>query len=154
LDLSLEALRAADTAFTRLAQFVGRTASQSLPLDTDAASATWQRQFYDAWYDDLDAPRAIAVLWCIFADASLPTNQRAQLIGELGGLIGLDWSTARHKGQPIEADVAELVAAREEARAARDFSRADALRRELASRGFAIEDSPAGPLLSRTRASA
>ena len=38
----------------------------------------------------------------------------------------------------------ELVAAREEARKNRDFSAADAIRDELASRGIAIEDTPQG----------
>jgi cysteinyl-tRNA synthetase len=40
---------------------------------------------------------------------------------------------------------------REQARRAREFSRADALRAELAQRGFTVEDGPAGPVLTRTR---
>ena len=38
---------------------------------------------------------------------------------------------------------------RTEARAAKDFARADAIRDELAGQGWAIEDTPKGPRLKR-----
>jgi cysteinyl-tRNA synthetase len=174
LDLSLEALRAANTAFERLSHFIARH-RRDIPVEaeqdfldghalaTRAGRAfgvagdprlTWARQFYDALFEDLDAPRAIAVLWCIFADSSMPAADRAHLIAALGGVLGLDWKETRSKDQPIDPEITALVAERERARATRDFSRADALRGTLASRGFAVEDSPSGPIVSRLRAQA
>jgi cysteinyl-tRNA synthetase len=153
LDLSLEALRAADTAFERLSYFVARNALPAAGANqasTDAL-ATWQRQFYDALYEDLDAPRALAVLWCILADASLPASDRAALIVELGGVLGLRWKQPAVEGQTVTPDIARLLTEREQARQEREFSRADALRAELARRGFGVEDSPAGPVLTRVR---
>jgi len=158
LDLSLEALRAAETGFDRLSHFVEQHGQLSGHLrhvadpsrePLEPAQAEWRRQFYAALYDDLDAPRAIAVLWCILADSSLPADERARLIAELGGVLGLSWQTKRAiHGSP---EALQLLEAREAARAARDFAKADALRAELASHGFAIEDSPEGPLLRRAR---
>jgi len=149
LDLSLEALRAAETGFERLSYFVEQHVEEPLAELAAAAQAEWRRQFYDALYDDLDAPRALAVLWCILADASLATGERARLIAELGAVLGLHWKTNRTVQASPEA--LQLVEARERARAERDFAKADALRAELSSRGFAIEDSPEGPLLRRAR---
>jgi len=149
LDLSLEALRAAETGFERLSYFVEQHVQAPLAEAAESAQAEWRRLFYEALYDDLDAPRAIAVLWCILADASLPQGARARLLAELGGVLGLSW-----KSNPVlqaPPDALQLVEARERARAARDFAKADALRAELSSRGFAIEDSPQGPLLRRAR---
>jgi cysteinyl-tRNA synthetase len=40
-----------------------------------------------------------------------------------------------------------LVAARQEARARRDWATADALRREIAAHGWQVRDTPAGPRL-------
>jgi cysteinyl-tRNA synthetase len=48
-----------------------------------------------------------------------------------------------------DADAERLLAEREEARGARDFERADALREELAARGFEIRDTAARPRLVR-----
>ena len=151
LDLSLEALRAAETGFERLSLFVARHVAElsASSVSSSEARGVWRKQFYDALYDDLDAPRAIAVLWCILADASLALGDRARLLGELGSVLGLTWKIAL----PAQAgpDVLLLLEARQQARAARDFSKADALRLELSMRGFTIEDSPEGPLLHRAR---
>lgn len=149
LDLSLEALRAAETGFERLSHFVERHVDEPVAEVSATSRAEWGRQFYAALYDDLDAPRALAVLWCVLADASLATGARARLIAELGGVLGLHWKTKRtvHAGP----EALQLLAARERARAERDFAKADALRAELSSRGFAIADGPEGPVLRRAR---
>jgi len=54
-------------------------------------------------------------------------------------------ATARSTDVAPPADVAALVASRERARDARDWPTADRLRRELAARGWAIDDTPDGP---------
>jgi cysteinyl-tRNA synthetase len=149
LDLSLEALRAADIGFERLSQFVARNVEAPASQSSPEGRTTWQAQFFDALYDDLDAPRAMAVLWCILADASLALGERARLIAELGSVLGLAWHATR-AAQP-GPDVLQLLAQRETARGARDFLQADALRAELSKRGFTIEDSPDGPQLHRAR---
>ena len=148
LDLSLEALRAAETGFERMSHFVELHVEESASV-AEASDAEWRRLFFAALYDDLDAPRALAVLWCILADASFSAGARARLIAELGSVLGLAWKTNRDVQAGSEA--LQLLEAREHARAERDFSKADALRVELLRRGFAIEDSPQGPLLRRAR---
>ncbi|HEY7032454.1 MAG TPA: cysteinyl-tRNA synthetase [Thermomicrobiales bacterium] len=49
--------------------------------------------------------------------------------------------------EPIPSDVQALVERREEARRRREWATADALRAELADRGYHLQDTPAGPLL-------
>ena len=49
----------------------------------------------------------------------------------------------------VPADVTALVEARQAARKAKDFKRADALRDELKSKGWVIEDTPKGPRAKR-----
>ena len=149
LDLSLEALRAAGIGFERLSYFVEKHVEAPLAKAQASAQAEWRRQFFDALYDDLDAPRAIAVLWWILADTSLPEGARARLLAELGGVLGLRWQANRAVQASPEA--LELLAERERARAERDFAKADALRTELSKRGFAIEDGAEGPQLRRLR---
>jgi cysteinyl-tRNA synthetase len=47
-------------------------------------------------------------------------------------------------------EIQRLAAERQQARAARDFERADRLRDELAERGWEIRDTAEGPRLVRT----
>jgi cysteinyl-tRNA synthetase len=49
----------------------------------------------------------------------------------------------------VDEAAAQLVKARDEARAARDFAKADALRDELVAAGWTVEDTPSGTAIRR-----
>ena len=54
-------------------------------------------------------------------------------------------------GSDAESTIEALLAARAEARAARDFPRADAIRSDLAGAGVEVADTPDGPRWSAAR---
>jgi cysteinyl-tRNA synthetase len=95
--------------------------------------------------DDLNTPAAIAAMRAL-ADAAMAGDAAAAAgLRAAGGLLGL------LQGDPamwfqggaddaVEAAIAERLAARR----ARDFGRADAIRRDLAEQGVLLEDSAAG----------
>jgi cysteinyl-tRNA synthetase len=69
-------------------------------------------------------------------------------IEEITDVLGLDLDD----GAVPDADDAEidaLVQERDDARAARDFGRADEIRDELAARGIKLEDTPGGTIWHR-----
>jgi cysteinyl-tRNA synthetase len=49
----------------------------------------------------------------------------------------------------IDEEAARLVAERDAARGAKDFTRADALRDELTAMGWTVEDTPSGTAIRR-----
>ena len=144
LSLSGEALRGAETAKRRLSAIVraGRADADAVWGLRSARLEALRDEFYDALRDDLDAPRALGILWRI-AEQADPLPLRARLIRELGESIGLSLSGP---APVIEDDalVEALVARRDAARNARDFALSDALRAELFAKGVVLEDSPAG----------
>jgi cysteinyl-tRNA synthetase len=96
--------------------------------------------------DDLNTPAAIAALHGL-ADAAMAGDAAAaaglRAGGRLLGVLRQDpeaWFHGDGHAAAIEAAIAERLAAR----AARDFARADAIRRELAERGVLLEDGPGG----------
>jgi len=67
--------------------------------------------------------------------------------GDLLGLLGSDpeaWFAGGAEGDMPSAEIEALIEKRNEARAARDFQAADAIRDQLAAAGVAIEDGPSG----------
>jgi cysteinyl-tRNA synthetase len=64
---------------------------------------------------------------------------------EMVELVGL--GSLAEQGEGADAGAEELMAEREQARAAKDFERADAIRDELAELGWEVRDSAAGPRL-------
>lgn len=120
--------------------------------------------FESALEDDLNTPKALALLNhdAAFARHILDkspqplsaaeraelANAKADLLGSaaLLGLLQQDPEAWFKRGaaQIDAAHVESLLAARQAARAARDFARADAIRDELAALGVAIEDGAQG----------
>jgi cysteinyl-tRNA synthetase len=105
-------------------------------------------EFLDALADDFHTPRAMAALFALIADANRePLAGAHQVAAELLEVVGLG-SLARANEQ-ADPEAERLLAERESARAGRDFERADAIRDELAERGYEIRDTDAGPRLVR-----
>jgi cysteinyl-tRNA synthetase len=151
---SFEEMEAAATGHRRLlrAAVAVRGAAGEPPVAERAAVGALRTRFWDAVHDDLNAPRALAVAWEVARSALSPPAQRELLLDFERWLgLGLD-------DEVPDADVAEsdpridaLVAERQAARAARDFARADAIRKELEAEGVEIEDTKEGPKWRRVR---
>ncbi len=124
------------------------------------AGAALHDRFAAALDDDLDLPTALAVVREILR-ADLPADERRWLILDADAVLGLDlhlvWAaghaTTGGEAPPatvlVPADIQRLVDDRAEARDARDFATADAIRDELAAAGWSVVDGPDGQVVSR-----
>jgi cysteinyl-tRNA synthetase len=102
--------------------------------------------FRDALADDFNTPRAMAEVFELVAEANreeLPGAPEA--LREMLELVGLDSLAEAEKGAGAEAEA--LLAERQEARAAKDFGRADEIRDRLAELGWEVRDSAEGATL-------
>ena len=105
--------------------------------------------------NDLNTPKAIAVLMEAVTEANRATDatERCRLKAQLlacGRELGIlqqeprAWFEASISVQVDSDRVEEMITARNEARAARNWARADAIRDELAKMGVQIKDGPNG----------
>jgi cysteinyl-tRNA synthetase len=130
-----------------------RAARPDAPLTVDGRAL--HDRFVAAVDDDLDMPVALALLREILR-APLSDDERRWLVLDADFVLGLDldraWTgsgTSRSRPPTISAPVAALLAARDAARAVKDYAHADALRDELAGMGWDVIDEPAGSRLTR-----
>ncbi|MCB0970699.1 MAG: cysteine--tRNA ligase [Acidimicrobiales bacterium] len=155
---TFELVEAAATALRRLRQHAvaARDEVGGDPTGTGSARAEELRgAFWAALADDLNAPRAMAVVSTVARDAELGAADRWSLLADLDralgfGLADAPGADAEAAGDPgADPRIAELLAARQAARAAKDFAAADAIRDELAAEGLEIVDTPDGPQARR-----
>ena len=106
----------------------------------------WATRFRAAMDDDFDTPVAFSVLHELRAEVNRSRSpQLAGLLKALGGTLGLlQQDPAVFLQGGIRLDVQALIDERREAKKARDFARADEIRRRLEASGIVLEDKPDG----------
>ncbi|MDO8514130.1 MAG: cysteine--tRNA ligase [bacterium] len=148
-----EALGASQTAFAKL------VALRLSLKDVEAVSPrpTWKQKFTECVNDDLDTPKALAALWEMTKDESLPPAERLALLLDADRVLGLNLAEPDESARKLVAgeqkeevvseslpeNVAALLKEREEARAAKNWQRADELRNKIESEGYSLEDTGA-----------
>lgn len=136
MNFTWEAIEGANTALKRLTR-----AYHEAPKG--AADQKFLQEFYAAIADDLDTPRALALVW-----ENIKTLNKATL-AQVDKVLGLGLTESKPQKLAVKEALPEgieaLVQARESARANKDFEKADEMRREIESAGYDLTDTPQGP---------
>ena len=118
------------------------------PVTIDWTSP-YASRFQAAMNEDFGTPEAVAVLFDLATEVN--RTQSAELAGllkQLGGVLGLLQSPPQsflQAGASLdESAIQQLIQDRAQAKASKDFTKADAIRKSLADQGIVLKDSPTG----------
>ncbi|MDT7798311.1 MAG: cysteinyl-tRNA synthetase [Actinomycetota bacterium] len=157
IEYSDGALSEAAQGYRRIETFLRRAAQSG-----EVTLGTVPAEFAAALDDDLATPQAFAVVHTTVRDGNAALDagdtskalEFAAAVRAMTDVLGLDplsarWSEAGGSETPTKQALAELVegllAERQQARAEKDFARADAARDRLQQAGIVVEDTPNGP---------
>ncbi len=150
VEVTATTLQAAAATLAGLDDFARRTADlPAVEPDPDAIGRF--RQLMD---DDLDTPGVVAHLsdlrrranTSLDRDDSAAAAPLAAAVREIAGALGLVLAVGDDQ---VDDTTAALVAARDEARAKRDFVAADRIRDQLKALGWTVEDTAGGTRIHR-----
>ncbi|MCH9694401.1 MAG: cysteine--tRNA ligase [Gammaproteobacteria bacterium] len=147
LDWSTETLESARSMLDRLYGAV-----QDIAVSDQArAAAEVPQDLIDALEDDLNSPRAMAAFFGLAKELNKATDEAEReslaanmyAAGELMGLLGNnpdEWFSGDVEGAIPSDEIEALIKKRNDAKAAKDFQTADAIRDQLGALGVTIQD--------------
>jgi cysteinyl-tRNA synthetase len=154
LNFTIEGLHAAEQAVQRLLDFMQHLqTAQGEGFDVQALLAETQRRFEEALDDDLNISGALGAIFEMVRDVNRAITQQQLSAAAAGQVVALMQRFDTVLGllaedeTQVDPQLTALLEERQEARKARDFARADALRAAMRERGYVIEDTPQGPRL-------
>lgn len=116
----------------------------------DVSENPLREKFREFLADDLNLPGALSVMWEVIRSKELETGIKLALLLDYDNVLGLklkDVETIYSKfSQSEQAEIMKIVSDREDAKKAKDWSRADELRNLLTARKVRITDTPSGPV--------
>ncbi|MGI9048527.1 MAG: cysteine--tRNA ligase [Rubrobacteraceae bacterium] len=173
IDYSEEILEEKRRSYERLMRFYAAISGSTSASELSARLATELREKFDvAMRDDFNTPEAIAAIFDAVGEAGREISSRPEAAREFASLkdaleetldiFGLDrivlfsaYAGGASEGALVwfSEDPGEEIRSqagdRELARRAKDWKTADRLRGEIQARGWAVEDTSEGPILSR-----
>ena len=123
----------------------------SLPIDASAiADDAALARFGDALRDDLNAPKALAVVWETIRDASLSPEIRRATVLRMDAVLPMGLAHVVPEEAPAgpPAEVEALLDRRREARASKNWAASDAIRGEIVALGWDVRDTAQGQVVS------
>ncbi len=150
LNFTWESFDAAKTGYARLQAFVLEAAKKG------GERAPWMDEyaarFKEAVTDDLNMPRAVAVLWELVREANTRGDFGVlDVLYDFDRVLGLNLKQIAESAgtDELDSELAALIKEREQARTDKNWARADELRKQLAELGIVLKDVPGGTEWSR-----
>ena len=153
LNFTWEGLESAQNALNKL-----RVAISSLPsisnfhLNSPLIKGVRGISFYEqafivALEDDLNIPKALAVMWDLIHDNNVLPVEKRYVLEKFDNVFGFGF--ADFKKVEVPAEILKLVEKREEARRKKDFAESDKLRAQIIKLGWEARDEVDGPQLKQ-----
>jgi cysteinyl-tRNA synthetase len=158
LDDAKNALARIESFLMRLDEVAGSGPRDAAHADdqADALIGRFLGEFQEAMDDDLNTAGALGALFTFIRDANTAIDAGRISAGDAEGMraalrkVDPVLDIFPDLNQSLDAEIEELIAARNTARKSRNFAESDRLRDLLISKGILLEDTPGGTRWRRT----
>ncbi|MBO54456.1 MAG: cysteine--tRNA ligase [Dehalococcoidia bacterium] len=133
---SLKGAEKALTALRRKGQEWLEHNKTSVNVSSDCLA--WKGKFWDSVNNDLGIPEAIAILWDM-TRSSLPDNEKLELFNDFDRILGVGL-TSFNPDKSISHDIGNSLEKRTGLRIDKQYTEADAVRTDIISAGFDVQD--------------
>ena len=145
LNFTWKSLKSAQNALDNLYQIF-----KGYPGD-GKISVQYQEKFLEAISDDLDTPKALALVWELIKDKKIPADSKRQTLLDFDKVLGLGLKNIRKEKLVIPQNVQNLLNERQKLRQEKKWQEADSARKKIENLGYMIKDTEKGPKISKRK---
>ncbi len=159
MNFTWESLEGANSALIKLhKQFL------DLGSRNGKINKSYQKRFEDFINDDIDTPKALALLHELISDESINKKDKRVTVLDMNRVLGIGFiesykqmknilsgETKKIEVKETPEEIQELIDKREKAREDEDWKTADNLRIEIEKKGYDISDTEEGPELTKKK---
>ena len=149
---SWESLAGCQNALNKLYEITAELQSNEVGLPKQVRLPKirkYQKQFLEFINDDLDMPKALALMWKMLDDKNLSGKEKYSLLLSFDKVFGLGLGEIKKAKAPKQ--VLKLVEQREKYRQQANWQKADLIRKKIKELGFEIEDTEQGPQIKNVK---
>lgn len=148
LNFTFEGMDGAKTAYSRLLALVGACKHAESGTTDPEIIRQFDKAFLDAVSDDLNIPLGLGELWTLLKNPPSRDIYDAAMRADKVLALSLDKCDEK-KDDDVPADIRDIAERRFAARKAKNWAESDALRAELAEKGWSVADSKDGYTLKK-----
>lgn len=141
-NFTLEAVNASSVALKRLYE-----AFLSLGEKNGTVNMTYKEKLISFMNDDLDTPKALALLWDLIHDINISKVDKRATMLDFDRVFGFGFD--RLKNDIIPIDIEKIVQEREIARNNKDWAKSDEFREKINELGYEVKDTDMGYKISK-----
>jgi len=149
LNFTFEGLKASQNALENLHEKVREMKSGKKEKKLGSKGKDYQRKFLEFINDDLNLPKALALMWNLIGDKRISDQEKYELLLDFDRIFGL--SLEKVKKLRIPKEIKKLVEIRENYRKMGDFKKADEIRMKIKEMGYWVEDTREGPRIKKLK---
>ena len=142
VNFTWETLQATENAYNKLKEHL-----ESFGTEKGKVHLDYSKRFQEFINDDLDTPRAIALMWELIKDGKISTQDKKSTLLEFDKVLGLGLDKILKLEVP--AEIQNLVNEREKARENKNWKGSDTIRLQVENLGFEINDTDKGPKITK-----
>jgi len=140
-----EAMKASQKGLTRLCEQVAKLGSKIGKIDKK-----YQEEFAQKISDDFNTPQGFALARDMLK-SDISNEDKLATILDFDKIFGLNLNKIEKNSTKIPKEIKKLANNREEARAKKDWDKADELRKGIEKAGWTIKDTDNGPVLKKLK---
>ncbi len=137
VDYSLEAIKASQTAYEKLQSYFNTLENNGSQTTVDKG---YGDRFVEAINDDLDTPKALALVWELVKDSNIGDAEKRAILLDFDKVLGLMFGSVVKEEIVVPEDVKRLLEVRLKARSEKNWAESDRIRDQIKSLGFEVKD--------------